>query len=138
MQFFNVSYDQKYMPSVESACTLIFLIIVFQFTKYRRIYFTLTKTVFLFKILIINTYIVVSGILLLLKINSANFYNNITAIISFLAILIAFNSCLLFYEQRLNFEKQKVISYEENLPLYQSLIDEIRSNQHEFSNRIQN
>lgn len=138
MQFFNVSYDQKYMPCVGSACTLIFLIIVFQFTKYRRIYFTLTKTVFLFKILIINTYIVVSGILLLLKINSANFYNNITAIISFLAILIAFNSCLLFYEQRLNFEKQKVLSYEENLPLYQSLIDEIRSNQHEFSNRIQN
>lgn len=52
--------------------------------------------------------------------------------------MIAFNSCLLFYEQRLNFEKQKVLSYEENLPLYQSLIDEIRSNQHEFSNRIQN
>lgn len=138
MQFFNVSYNQKYMPCLGSICTLIFLFFLFQFSKYNHIFITLTNTAFLFKIIIINTYIVISGMLLFLKINAATFYNNITVIISFLAILVAFNACLLFYEQRLNFEKQKVLSYQENLPLYQSLIDEIRSNQHEFSNRIQN
>ena len=73
MQFFNVSYNQKYMPCLGSACTLIFLFFLFQFSKYNHIFITLTNTAFLFKIIIINTYIVISGMLLFLKINAATY-----------------------------------------------------------------
>ncbi|MBQ9984169.1 MAG: GHKL domain-containing protein [Lachnospiraceae bacterium] len=37
----------------------------------------------------------------------------------------------------MNIQKQQLASYQKNLPIYESLIKEIRDNQHEYSNRLQ-
>lgn len=138
MGFFNMNYDERYIPCIGSLIALFILMLIFKFTPYCRLYSAISNTAFVYKLILVNTYLLITAILLFLKINTFDFYQNLTYIISILAVMIAFNACMLFYEQRLHIEEQKVLSYQESLPLYKSLIDEIRSNQHEFTNRIQN
>ena len=51
--------------------------------------------------------------------------------------MIAANSCILYYDQKLYAREQALIAYQKNLPIYEALIGEIRSSQHEYSNRLQ-
>ena len=44
---------------------------------------------------------------------------------------------MLYYDQQLFQKQQELLSYQKELPVYQSLVDSIRANQHEFSNRLQ-
>lgn len=88
--------------------------------------------------LLINSYLVVAAVFLYLKIHTFDFYQNVAYFITILSLIIAFNSCILYYDQKLSIERQQLASYQQNLPIYKALIDEIRASQHEFSNRIQN
>ena len=54
-----------------------------------------------------------------------------------LSITIIVNICILYYDQNNYKKEQELLSYKKNLPIYETLINDIRSSQHEFSNRIQ-
>ena len=47
------------------------------------------------------------------------------------------HACILYYDQRSQNDRRQLESYQQNLPIYESLITEIRSKQHEYTNRIQ-
>ncbi|MGN0367637.1 MAG: sensor histidine kinase [Wujia sp.] len=133
----DISYDERYMALIGSVMSIVITFLAVRFTPYRHLYTTLKNTAFLYKILLINSYLVLAIILLFMKDKTIQFYQNLSFFITVTAVLFIFNLYVLYYEQHLQMERQKAISYQENLPIYKALIDEIRSNQHEFNNRIQ-
>ncbi|MCM1179498.1 MAG: GHKL domain-containing protein [Clostridium sp.] len=138
LSFGNISFDAQYMSIIGNLLTITLIILVFSFTPYRRLYPFIAEASLLYKILLINSYLAVTILLLYLKMETLDFYQNIYYFIIITTLIAIFNTCLLYYDQKMFAEHQQLISYQKNLPIYQSLIDEIRASQHEFSNRIQN
>ncbi len=134
--FIDISYKEQYMSLIGNLLTIVIAIAAFRFTPYRHLYSTLKRTAFLYKILLINSYLIIAVTLLFMKNDTANFYKKLSFFITLTAILFIFNLYVIYYERNLQLEHQKTLSYQENLPIYKALIDEIRSNQHEFNNRI--
>lgn len=138
LSFFHISFKEQYMSIMGNLLTIILLLCVFLFTPYRKLYQFISQSAFIYKMLLVNSYLIAATILLFMKIYSSDFYQNIFYLISITALMIVFNACILYYDQKLVLEHQQLVSYQKNLPVYKSLIDEIRASQHEFSNRIQN
>lgn len=93
-----------------------------------------------FRLLLINSYMVLLFLLLSFKLNLLTLYKDeISAIIYCCTalFLVAINLWLLYYDQRTRLQQQAINSYHKNMPLYDSLIQEIRANQHEYVNHLQ-
>ena len=58
-------------------------------------------------------------------------------IFTVVSLLVSINVCLIYYENTLKYKDQILEYYKKNSEIYKSLVDEIRSRQHEYSNRIQ-
>lgn len=138
LSIWNIAFDERYVSIIGNLLTIALLIILFLFTSYRKLYRFIAGAYYVYKMLLINSYLIIAAVLLYVKINSSDFYKNILYFITIVALIIAFNACILYYDQKLFLEHQQLISYQKNLPIYKALIDEIRASQHEFSNRIQN
>ena len=54
-----------------------------------------------------------------------------------MTLLAAINIWILYYDQRTRLQQQEIDSYQKNMPIYDSLIHEIRANQHEYANHLQ-
>lgn len=54
-----------------------------------------------------------------------------------MTLLAAINIWILYYDQRTRLQQQEIDSYQKNMPIYDSLIQEIRANQHEYANHLQ-
>lgn len=126
-----------YMPLLGNVCLIIFTIILFRFTICKQLYEFLCQAKLPYKLLFWNTYILLMVLLLFFKIDASDFYINLVYWLAITIVLLIANICIMYYDRELFKKRQELTSYEKNLPIYQSLIDEIRSNQHEFSNRIQ-
>ena len=126
------------MPIIGNLLTIILLVCIFLLTQYRKLYQFISQAAFIYKMLLINSYLVIAAVFLYMKIHTFDFYQNVAYFITIISLIIAFNSCILYYDQKLSIERQQLASYQQNLPIYKALIDEIRASQHEFSNRIQN
>ncbi|MCM1083308.1 MAG: GHKL domain-containing protein [Clostridium sp.] len=134
---FNITYDNLYVSLIGNPLTIFILLIILLFTPYKRLYTFISKAANIYKILLINTYLVCVTTLLYMKLMISSFYQNILYFITIVTLIIAVNVYILYYEQKLFLQQQQLASYATNLPIYKSLIDEIRASQHEFSNRIQ-
>ncbi|MDD6071235.1 MAG: GHKL domain-containing protein [Clostridiales bacterium] len=138
LSFFGIAFDATFMPIIGNTLTIILLICILGLTPFHKLYHFICKTAFIYKMLLINSYLVIAAVLLYMKIHTIDFYQNVAYFITITSLIIAFNSCILYYDQKLFIQRQQLISYQKNLPIYKALIDEIRASQHEFSNRIQN
>ena len=132
-----LSPDVWYMPLLGNMCSIVFAFILFRFTICKQLYVFLCQAKLPYKLLLSNTFILLILLLLFFKISSTDFYINLIYWLTITIVLLIANMCILYYDRELFKKHQELTSYEKNLPIYQSLIDEIRSNQHEFSNRIQ-
>ena len=126
-----------YMPILGNICSIFLAMILFRFTICRRLYDFLCQAKFPYKLLLLDTFVLLVVLLLFFKINTSDFYINIIYWLAIAIILLIANICILYYDRELFKKHQELHSYEKNLPIYQTLIEEIRSNQHEFSNRIE-
>ena len=54
-----------------------------------------------------------------------------------MTLLAAINIWILYYDQRTRLQQQEIDSYQKNMPIYDSLIQEIRAGQHEYANHLQ-
>lgn len=129
--------DAWYIPVLGNIGCLFLSLFLFRFTRCKHLYELLCSARMPYKMLMLNSYILLIILLLFYKINSSNFYANLSYWLSIAFVLIFANICILYYDHQLFKKQQEIISYQKNLPIYQTLIDSIRANQHEFSNRIQ-
>lgn len=132
-----LSPDVWYMPLLGNTCLVTVAFILFRFTICKQLYEYLCQAKLPYKLLLSNTFVLLTLLLLFFKLNEFDFYINLIYWLTIAIILLIANICILYYDRELFKKRQELASYEKNLPIYQALIDEIRSNQHEFSNRIQ-
>lgn len=135
--FFHLSNSISWIDVLGSAVTLFFVIILLQIPFVCDIYEKITVCPIPVKMLFINSYLVLAGLLLTLKQDDQKLYHNPFYILSVFIFIFAANICILYYEERYLNIKKTLEAYEKNLPIYDSLIQEIRSNQHEYANRLQ-
>lgn len=131
------SQEVWYIPILGNLGCLFLSIILFRFTICKQLYELLCHARLPYKIIMLNSYVLLIVLLLFYKLNSSNFYTNIIYWLSITFVLLLANICIIYYDYQLFQKQQEINSYQENIPIYQALVDSIRANQHEFSNRIQ-
>ena len=89
------------------------------------------------RFILLNSYMVLLFVLLFNKIHPGNTYQSYVVFFCLGLFLLALNLWLLYYDQRTRLQQQEIDSYQKNMPIYDSLIQEIRANQHEYANHLQ-
>lgn len=117
--------------------TFILLVILLKIPLFQNSYQKVSKTSFPFRMLFINSFIILYVILFFFKLNTIFYYANIISFVTALFFLLLADALLLYYDQKLYYSRKLIQSYEKNLPIYETLIAEIRNSQHSYSNRIQ-
>ena len=117
--------------------TFVFAVLFFQLPFAKHLLDYIKQASFLLRILILNTYLVVLFCLAFFKIYPRQIYEILSLVITLMTLLAAINIWILYYDQRTRIQQQEIDSYQKNMPIYDSLIHEIRANQHEYVNRLQ-
>lgn len=117
--------------------TVILSLLLLCIPTVKNFYHKIIHSALPYQLVLLNSYIIFFVIVLLFKINSSYIYRNIFIAVFVALFLVAANSCILYYDQKLYAREQSLIAYQKNLPIYEALIGEIRSSQHEYSNRLQ-
>ena len=114
--------------------------VLFLIPALRNMYNKIRYATLPFRLILINSYMALLFLLLSFKLNLLSLYKDeISAVIYCCTtlFLIAINIWILYYDQRTRFQQQEIDSYQKNMPIYDSLIQEIRANQHEYANHLQ-
>lgn len=127
-----------YIGIIGNLTSLLLAILIIYFTPVQKIYQNIILAHFVYKILLLYSYVILFVLLLFFKYNIIALYDNVYIILFILLLLMLSNTCILYYDREIRRRNQELAEYQKNLPIYESLIKEIRTNQHEFSNRLQN
>ncbi len=117
--------------------TFVSAVLFFQMPFTKHLFDHVKQASFLLRILVLNTYLVVLFCLAFFKIYPRQIYEILSLVITLLTLLAAINIWILYYDQRTRLQQQEIDSYQKNMPIYDSLIQEIRANQHEYANHLQ-
>lgn len=85
----------------------------------------------------LNTYLISFVIILYNKIDIQTSYQSYLLLLLIVTLLFSLNFFLVYYDFQMEKQKQQLLSYEKNQPIYADLIADIRASQHEYSNRLQ-
>ena len=121
---------------------MLFIMFLLRHTKLKNLYDAVKSASLPFRIIVINSYLVLLSVLLFFKFHDFVVYQNTVApyIYSYCAIgifLVLINVWILSYDHRARLQQQEIKSYQKNLPIYDSLIHEITDNQHKYMDRLQ-
>lgn len=116
--------------------TLIFIFIIMK-TPIKRLFINIISTSFAYKISLISSYLYIATILVICQYDIYYLYSNVVLFVVVIMILIVSNLILLYYEKVISIKNQNIAFYKKHLPIYENLVNDIRANQHEFSNRMQ-
>ena len=116
--------------------TLLIILIIMQ-TPVKLVYSNIISTSFTYRISLISSYLYIATILFICQYDVNYLYSNIALFVVVIMILIVSNVILLYYEKVISIKNQNIAFYQKYLPIYKNFINDIRANQHEFSNRMQ-
>lgn len=127
-----------YLPPAGIITTLILIMPMSFFAPCTSLYQRILTGQFPLKFLVLNTYLGVLLKTLFYKIHMTDIYEFVNLMFAVLFLLLSVNICVFYYEKQLREKQKALLTYEKNKPLLETLIDDIRSNQHEYTNRLQN
>ena len=133
----SLNQTSNHISYIGNLFTLSLAILLLRIPVISNIFYKVVQAALPYKLIMLNSYIVLFVLMLIFKLNSTHLYSNIYFVVFIVLFLVITNGCVLYYDQRMYIQQQEIYSYKKNLPIYQSLIDEIRANQHEYSNRLQ-
>jgi hypothetical protein len=122
---------------IGSIGSLVIILLLFRFTPLTSLYEIVLKSSKFLQMFLLNTYLIFFSVLLIFKSNNAKIYENPTMLFTIFVLIISINASILYYDLRIQNQENQLLSYQKNIPIYESLISDIRSNQHEYSNRLQ-
>ena len=137
MKFIPTLFNGAVQSILGNLTTLILIILILHFKPIKEFYYKVLHSALPYRLMLINTYIIVVFIILIFKLRPSQLYTNLGIVLIITLFLALTNICLLYYDQKVYMQKQELLSYQKNMPIYESLINEIRGTQHEYSNRIQ-
>jgi len=127
----------EYLPIIGSTFTLFLVILVSFLAPCASLYHRILTGQFPLKFLVLNTYLGVILKTLFYKMHMTDIYEFVILLFAILFLILAVNICIFYYENQLKEKQKALLTYEKNKPLLETLIDDIRSNQHEYNNRLQ-
>lgn len=134
---FHISMTSSFMNIVGNVLTLLGLFLLLFFTKLKELYQTIIQSAKPFRLIFINTILFFLCTIIIWKLFPRARFYTYGGITFILLILIATNACILYYDQKMQSQKQELDTYKKNLPIYEALITEIRASQHAYTNRLQ-
>ena len=135
--FLPLNTTAWYFPLLANAMTLALICLVCHYCPIYKLYTLIVNGTFPLLFIILNTYIALVIFLLMGKLDLHGFYNQYIFVIAIITLLFAANTSILYYEQKMKYQEQELLSYQTNLPIYDTLIHDIRASQHEYANHIQ-
>ncbi len=128
---------RNYSGLLGNFLTLLFAFILLRYTPLKKCYVKLIDTPFPIRFVFLNTFCIISCIAFAWKLKPALAYNTALYVVYVILFLFAVNTSLFYYDKLNVIQSKELDSYKKNLPIYESLIAEIRSQQHEYTNRLQ-
>lgn len=129
--------NSEYMGILGDSITILIILLLFRFTKIKGLFSHILASKSIYKLILIYTYSISLLVLFWAKTDIRIIYNSIYPLAIVFILLILSNIVVLFYDRKISQKESELDHYKKNLPIYESLIHEIRSNQHEYSNRLQ-
>lgn len=126
-----------YLPLVGSISTLFLIVLVSFFAPCAILYRRILTGGFPLKFLVLNTYLGIILKTLFYKIHMTDIYEFANLLFASLFLMLSVNICIFYYENQLKEKQKALLVYEKNKPLLETLIGDIRSSQHEYTNRLQ-
>lgn len=117
--------------------TLLFAFILLNYTPLKKCYTKLSHMPFPARFVFFNTFCITSCITFAWKLTPNLAYNTALCVAYIIFFLFTINLLLFHYDKLNTIQSKELDSYKKNLPIYESLIAEIRSQQHEYTNRLQ-
>lgn len=137
LSFTPINMNGTLVGIIGNLLTLLLAILLFRIHAFRDLYNKIIQSALPYRLVLLNSYLILFIIMLPFKMDPDLFQYNFSTILLITLILITANVCVLYYDQKMTVQKEQLLSYQKNLPIYESLINEIRNNQHEYSNRLQ-
>ena len=134
----NLAVSSIYSGIIGNILSLILAILILSFSRLRNFYHDVILAQFMYKSILLYSYIILVLALLYFKYDLSALHNYTYAIIFTILLLVLSNTAILYYDRQISRKNQELYAYQKNLPIYESLIKDIRTSQHEFSNRLQN
>lgn len=125
------------MGIIGNTITLVTATFFLYITPISKLYQLIVHAALPYRMILLNSYLIFISILITFKVDASKLYQNPSYIFAVLTLLVAANICLLYYDAYVQQQQKEILSYKKNTAIYESLIGEIRSRQHEYSNRIQ-
>ena len=132
-----IDANSEYAGIIGNTGTFFVLMIIFCIQSVKDLYYKILHSALPYRLILINTYLILILMLLTFKSNINMLHYSFGIVAITVSLLIMTNVCVLYYDQKMTNQRQQLLSYQKNLPIYESLISEIRDNQHEYSNRLQ-
>lgn len=126
-----------YLPPLGSIIALAIVIFVACLFPCATLYRKIINGNIPLKLLVLNTYLITILITIFYKTHMRDVYEYTVLIFAVLFLVLFVNICIFYYENQLTEKQKALLIYEKNKPKFETLIGDIRANQHEYDNRIQ-
>lgn len=123
--------------SFANLCSLLLTCLMCHFLPFSRLYSLLIIRDTILKIVTVNSFIIITAIVLYYKIDATNFIQSFIIISASIILLIFINSELFVSHHRYQQQKSQLQAYIDYIPLIDGLISQIRETQHDHNNHIQ-
>ena len=133
MPFQSNTAFSDFLYTFLSLCILILLLM----TPLRSIFVKIQNASLVYQLSLISCFLLTVFYIILFHLYPNHVTQNVFYTILCFFILLSANSCILYYDQLLYNQKQELAMYKKNLPIYETLIDDIRARQHAYANRLQ-
>lgn len=140
MGILHLDFEAWYIYYIGNISTLLLAIFLFRIPHARDILSILERSSKLYQIIVINYTLFWMGFQFIDKLNGSTSYMGYYApyiVAIFLFVMVVINLVFIYYEKQLNLAEQRLQIYQTQLPIYDSLVSEIRASQHEYRNRLQ-
>lgn len=134
---FSLSLFPGYEYIMLNFCTFILIFLICRIFPVHNIYNLLINSSLPLRCIYTDTYVILLSFLLMGKLNLQNLYSKYIFVFVSITLLAAANICIIYYDQKMFYQQRELLSYMQKLPIYETLVDDIRTSQHEYSNHLQ-
>lgn len=127
----------SYQKVIYNLVGLLIIVGLVELANMERSYIWIAEASLSVRIALVDGYILFLAIVLIYKLTTGRVLDNPVSVSILVLFLIATGTSVLYYEQLVREKTRELEHYQKNIPIYESLISEIKSSQHEFANRLQ-
>lgn len=136
LKLLHIDFTSYYIGIIGNLITILSLLIIFSIFPIKNIYNTITKKHSLCRIILANTFIFITFIDFIYKTDTSSYKTSFPVYLTCFIVLFLINYVIIHNEIELQKKNIELKNIKQEYNLYDELINQIRSKQHEYDNRI--